>query len=175
MRSVLDSYADQVIAWRLEGKTYREIAALLKEENGVAISFVAVGNWYRRQALQVKTARGQAALQIQLTRELIETEWAKQIYEFYGNYDAAKKQGQHAEAEYQRALEANQADEAERWDLERHTGPAMAVWGRLWVDAVKTVASKLVPTPTPVRLATEKEGEMTAEEFWERIREERED
>ncbi len=174
MPSKLDPFADEIIALRENGEGFRAIANFLKERRDTPVHHATVAAWYKartslttRQALQ----RGDAKLLV--TRELIETEWAKQIQEFYGNYDAARKQGQRAEAEYRRAVEAEDAEAQERWDLERHTGPAMAVWGRLWVDAVKTVASKLVPSPTPVRLAAETEGEMTAEEFWEKIRAER--
>ena len=173
-QSKLDPYADEIIQWRVEGKDYRQITALLGEK-GIDVTFPTVSRWYRKQASLVTQQQARVALQIQVTRELIETEWAKQIHEFYGNYALAKEQGQHAEEEYQRAVDENDAAAQERWDLERHTGPAMAVWGRLWVDAVKAVAAKLVPSPTPVTLAAEGEGGMTAQEFWAKIRAERDE
>ena len=44
-RSKLDLLAHEVIAWRRQGKSYRTIEKLLKEEHGLKVSYRTVQAW----------------------------------------------------------------------------------------------------------------------------------
>ncbi len=165
MPSKLDPFTDDIIQWRVEGKTYRDIAALIKGK-GVDVSFAAVGVWWRSQIGLVTTQQQKAATQFRATRTVIETEWAEQMHEWKGNYDAAKEAGAHAEKMFLECASADDEAGMERWDNERRSaGPAMAVWARLYHDAWKAMMSKLIPSPTPVSLSDESVERMSVEEF----------
>ncbi len=136
-KSKLDSYASEIIKWRVEGRNYREIADLLRGR-GLRVAFVTVARWYRRQMSLDTQQQTRVALQIQAAKVVMESEWATQMSEFYGNYRQALTDG---------------------------NTPAAVAWARLWHEAWKAMLQKVVPNPRPVSLAMESEDRMSIEEF----------
>ena len=136
--SKLDPFAQEIVAWRSEGKGYRTIANLLKNRKNLNISFVTVARWYNKRNAHVAQRIERAELQIEVTQQVIESEWATQMSEFHGNYRQA---------------------------LEGGDEPAAVAWARLYHDSWKAMMQKVIPTPTPVTLADQTKDQMSVEEF----------
>jgi intein-encoded DNA endonuclease-like protein len=60
-RSKLDLLAHEVLAWRRQGKSYRSIEKLLKEEHDLKISYRTVQTWLVRKPSRAGRRPGHGA------------------------------------------------------------------------------------------------------------------
>ncbi len=139
--SKVDPYIDEILRWRAENMGTRAIARRLKEERGFSVSHNTVARQIARRLRPVAIQTIQKAeVRTSITRELIESHFGRILAEAEAGFD-----GTSDEIVKQR-------------------------WMALWEKTVHDLAAKFIPSPTPVTLADETRGRMSAKEFWRRIK-----